>query len=159
MDPRNPNEALYGPGNSTTSTPGSTTTNQYRTRLPEWSFAGRISGSYQLPWGILYAGSFTAQSGEWFGRDVAVRDSNNATLNITVEPHVDRYPWVKLFDNRVSKRFKIFGGQQIEAMVDLFNTLNVNTITAQTNRNGSAYLQPTTITAPRVARLSFKYKF
>lgn len=159
MDPRNPNEALYGPGNSTTSTPGSTTTNQYRSRLPEWSFAGRVSGSYQLPWGILYAGSFTAQSGEWYGRDVAVRDSNNATVYVTVEPHVDRYPWVNIFDNRVSKRFKIFGGQQIEAMVDLFNTLNVNTITAQTNRNGSAYLQPTTITAPRVARLSFKYKF
>ena len=90
---------------------------------------------------------------------MAVRDSNNATLYVTVEPHVDRYPWVNLFDNRISKRFSLFGGQQIEAMVDVFNTLNVNTITAQTNRNGSAYLQPTTITAPRVARLSLRYKF
>ena len=46
-----------------------------------------------------------------------------------------------------------------QAMLDVFNTLNVNTVTAQTNRNGSAYLQPTTITAPRVLRLSLKYRF
>lgn len=159
IDPRNPNEALYGPGNFDSAAPGSGTTNQYRRRLPEWSYAMRFSGSYQLPWGILYAGTFTAQSGEWFGRDIQVRDANNAVVNITVEPQVARYPWVKLFDNRLSKRVKTFGTQQVEAMLDVFNSLNINTITAQTNRNGSAYLQPTEIVAPRVLRLSLRYKF
>jgi hypothetical protein len=64
-----------------------------------------------------------------------------------------------IWDNRVSKRFKTWGNQSAEGLFDLFNTLNVNTITAQTNRNGSTYQQPTTIIAPRVFRLGVRYKF
>jgi hypothetical protein len=44
-------------------------------------------------------------------------------------------------------------------MVDIFNTANINAITAQTNRSGGAYLQPTEIIAPRVARVSVRYRF
>ena len=32
----------------------------------------------------------------------------------------------------------------------MFNSLNINTVTSQTNRNGSTYLQPTEIISPRV---------
>jgi hypothetical protein len=35
----------------------------------------------------------------------------------------------------------------------------VTTVTAQTNRNGSTYLRPTTIIAPRVARVGLRYRF
>ena len=42
----------------------------------------------------------------------------------------------------------------------MFNTLNVNTVTAQSNRSGAAtYLQPTEIIAPRVFRLGVRYRF
>ena len=157
--PRNPNEALYGPGSFDSAAPCTGNTNQCRQRPPEWSYAMRFSGTYQLPWGLLVASSYTAQSGEWFSRDVTVRDANNANVVISVEPQAGRYEWVNLWDNRISKRVTIFGSQTIEGMVDVFNTLNVNTITAQTNRMGSAYLQPTTITAPRVLRLSARYRF
>jgi len=57
------------------------------------------------------------------------------------------------------KRFKTFGNQSVEGIVDLFNSLNTNTITNQTNRNGSTYLQPTEIIAPRVFRLGVRYRF
>jgi hypothetical protein len=157
--PRNPNEALYGPGTFDSAAPCTANNNQCRQRLPEWSYAMRFSGTYQLPWGLLVASSFTAQSGEWFSRDVQVRDANGANVVISVEPQAGRYDWVKVWDNRISKRMTIFGSQTIEGMIDIFNTLNVNTITAQTNRMGSAYLQPTTITAPRVIRLSARYRF
>ena len=119
----------------------------------------RFSGTYQLPWGILYAATFTGQSGEWYGRDVQVRDANGANVTIVAEPHVARYPWVKLWDNRISKRIKTFGPQTLEGMLDVFNTANINAITSQTNRNGAAYLQPTDIIAPRVARVSVRYRF
>ena len=46
-----------------------------------------------------------------------------------------------------------------KASIDLYNSLNTNTITAQTNRNGSTYLQPTTIIAPRIFRLGVRYRF
>jgi hypothetical protein len=78
---------------------------------------------------------------------------------IVVEPQVGRYPWVKIWDNRISKRFKTFGTQTLEGMVDIFNSANIDAVTAQTNRNGGAYLQPTQIIAPRVARVSVRYRF
>jgi hypothetical protein len=70
-----------------------------------------------------------------------------------------RYDWVKLWDNRLSKRIKTFRTQSIEGIFDLFNTLNINTITNQTNLNGSTYLQPTEIIAARVFRLGVRYRF
>ncbi len=173
INPRNPNEALYGPGDYTgnnASTPGAASSNPYRTRLPEWSYAFRVSGTYQLPWGLLYAASFTGQSGEWFGRDVQVRDALNQVVNVRVDPHFDRFDWTKLFDNRISKRVKTVGNQSIEGIVDVFNTLNVNTVTELSGlsvstttggatRSGSTFMQPTEIIAPRVFRVSLRYKF
>ena len=154
--PRNPNEELYGPSDFDDVRNGQ---GAYRQRLPEWSYAMRLSGTYQFPWGILYASSFTAQSGEWYSREVRIRDANGANVDIRVEPQAGRYEWVKLWDNRISKRIRTFGNHTLEGMLDIFNTANVNTITEQTNRNGSAYLQPTEIIAPRVLRVSVRYKF
>lgn len=86
-----------------------------------------------------------------------------ATITITspirVEPHAARYDWVKVWDNRVSKRFGLPGGQSVEAMFYLFNSLNVNTITEQVNRHGPTFLQPTELIAPRVFRLGVRYRF
>ena len=107
----------------------------------------------------MYASSYTAQSGEWFGRDVQVRDALGNNVSIRVDPQAGRYDWVRLWDNRISKRFNTFGNQTIEGILDVFNSLNTNSITTQTNRVGSTYLQPTEIVAPRVMRLSVRYKF
>ena len=153
---RNPNEDLYGPATFTNVAAGN---GGYRTRLPEWSYAMRLSGTYQFGWGILYASSFTAQSGEWFAREVRIRDANGANVDIQVESQAGRYDWVKLWDNRISKRVNLPKGQSIEGMLDIFNTGNVNTITEQTNRNGNTYLEPTEIIAPRVMRVSVRYRF
>jgi hypothetical protein len=156
--PRSPNEALYGPGDNDTATGGSNA-NPFRHRAPEWNYAVRLSGTYQLPFGLMYAASFVGQSGDWYGRDVQIRDANNTLVTVRVKAHVARYDWVKLWDNRISKRFKLWGNQSVEGLFDLFNTLNVNTITNQTTRNGSTYLQPTEIIAPRVFRVGMRYKF
>ena len=90
----------------------------------------RLSGTYQLPWGVMYGSSLGMQSGDYFFREVQIRDANNVNVAIRVEPQADRYAWTKLWDNRISKRFKTFGNQSLEGQFDLFNTLNTNTITA-----------------------------
>jgi hypothetical protein len=156
--PRNPNEALHGPqsGNISGNNVG---TGNYQRSAASWNYVLRLSGSYQLPWGITYASSFAAQSGEYFFREVQIRDALNTNIAIRVESQAGRYGWTKIWDNRVSKRFKTFGNQSVEGIVDLFNSLNVNTITSQTNRSGSTYLQPTGIIAPRVFRLGVRYHF
>ena len=156
--PRNPNEALYGPqsGNISGSNLG---TGNFQFARSSWNYAMRVSGSYQLPWGLMFASSFLSQSGEPHFREVQIRDASNTNIAIRVESQAGRYESTKIWDNRLSKRFKTFGNQSIEGIIDLFNSLNTNTITDQTNRNGSTYLQPTGIIAPRVFRLGVKYRF
>jgi hypothetical protein len=150
--PRNPNEALYGPGTGTGA-------GSYQFARPSWNSAIRLSGTYRLPWGINFASAFLAQSGDYFFREVQIRDALNTLIAIRIQPQAGRYEWTKIWDNRFSKRLKTFGSQTVEGTFDLFNTMNFNTITAQTNRVGSTFLQPTEILAPRVFRLGVRYRF
>lgn len=151
--PRNPNENAWGPLSGT----GNNAV--YRRNVPEWNYALKLSGTYQLPWGMTYGTSLTAQSGAYYGREAQVRDALNQTVTIEIEPHVGRYDWVKIWDNRIAKKFNIGAGQSIEGTFDFFNTLNSNVILTQVNRNGPDYLKPTEIMAPRVFRLGVRYRF
>ncbi len=154
--PRNPNEALYGPGTATGNNYG---VQNFQFARKSWNHAMRLSGTYLLPWGITFASSFQAQSGDYFFREVQIRDANNTLVPIRIDPQAGRYDWTKIWDNRISKRFKTFRNQSVEATFDLFNTLNANTVTAQTNRIGATYLQPTEILAARVFKIGFRYRF
>jgi hypothetical protein len=155
--PRNPNEALYGPGTTTGNNYG---VQNFQFARPSWNQAMRLSGTYLLPWSITFASSFTAQSGDYFFREVQIRDANGTNVPIRITPQAGRYEWTKIWDNRVSKRIKTFGNQSVEGEINVYNTLNMNTVTSQTNRVGSAaYLQPTAILAARVFRLGVKYRF
>jgi hypothetical protein len=151
--PRNPNEALHGPQD------GGTGTGSYGHRADSWNYAMRLSGTYMLPWNITFASSLLAQSGDYFFREVQIRDALGTNVLIRVDPQAGRYEWTKIWDNRLSKRIKTFGSQTLEGEINVYNTLNLNTITGQTNRNGSTYLQPTDIIAARVMKIGVKYRF
>jgi hypothetical protein len=108
---------------------------------------------------VTFASSLLAQSGDYFFREVQIRDAVGTNVAIRVNPQAGRYPWTKIWDNRLSKRFKTFGNQTLEGELNVYNTLNLNTITAQNNRIGSTYLQPTAILAARVFKLGVRYRF
>ena len=151
--PRNPNEVLYGPGTGTGA-------GSYQFARPSWNYAIRLSGTYLLPWNITFGSSLQAQSGDYFFREVQIRDALNTNVAIRITPQAGRYEWTKIWDNRFSKRIKTIGSQSIEGEVNIYNTLNLNTITDQNNRVGaSTYLQPTEILAARVIKLGVKYRF
>jgi hypothetical protein len=155
--PRNPNEELYGTGTTTGNNYGIT---NFQKAMPSWNYAVRVSGTYSLPWGLTYGSSLNAQSGDYFFREIQVRDAVNANVAIRVNPQAGRYGWTKIWDNRISKRFKTWGNQSFDAEFNVYNSLNVNTITNQNNRVGATtFLQPTEIIAPRVMRVGVKYRF
>jgi hypothetical protein len=154
--PRNPNEELYGTGTTTGNNYGIT---NFQRAAASWNYAFRVSGTYSLPWGLTYASSLNAQSGDYFVREIQVRDGNNANVVIRVNPQAGRYGWTKIWDNRVSKRIPTWGSQSLDLEFNVYNTLNVNTITEQNNRMGATYLEPTEIVAPRVMRVGVKYRF
>jgi uncharacterized membrane protein len=63
---------------------------------PSWNYALRLSGIYQLPWGLTCSSSFTAQSGDDFFREIQVRDGLNA--NVTEREHGHRTDQPQRFD-------------------------------------------------------------
>ncbi|MGQ0734819.1 MAG: carboxypeptidase regulatory-like domain-containing protein [Acidobacteriota bacterium] len=149
--PRNPNEA------------------RYNWELPETHQTVRLSGTRDLPWDMLFASTFSAQSGEYFPRTVQVRNALNQVVEVTVEGQAGRYNWVRLLDLRLSKTVRI-GKHSVEGMFDLFNALNTSVVLRQINRNGPDYLRPastggidaaaaTAIPAARIFRLSARWKF
>jgi hypothetical protein len=155
--PENPNQLLYN-------------------RIaPQWDQSFRMNGTYDLPWGFRYSATFNAQSGDWYGRTVQLRNALNSTVSLSVEPQVGRYEWVKVWDNRVSKTFKLGDRNSIEGTFDLFNTMNVNTVlrqgTTQTaGASNATYGKPvsgggidasaaSSIVAPRIFRLGARWRF
>ncbi|MDP1572159.1 MAG: carboxypeptidase regulatory-like domain-containing protein [Vicinamibacterales bacterium] len=148
--PRNPNEVLYGAG--------TVAGQNYMYNEPEWNHALKVSGTYALPWGIQYGSALTVQSGGYYYREVQARNALNAAVTVRF-PKAGQYETVNIWDNRISKRFGLPAGQSIEAMFDLFNSLNSNVILAQVLRNGPTFGQPTEIMAPRVYRLGVRYRF
>ena len=115
---------------------------------------------------------------------LSLRDGRGSNVNLRVEGIAGRYPWVKLWDNRVSKAFKIGDKQTIEAQWDMFNTLNTSALqswpTTQTARRpgrrtacncgSDSFHKPivtggidasaaSPIVAPRIFRLGVRYRF
>jgi hypothetical protein len=172
-NPQNPNEAMYGYANPTLSSSGPTAYGP-----STWDQAIKMNGSYQLPFGLMWSTSFTAQSGQWINLGVQAKNALGTNVTQIVQYHYQRLPWVNVWDHRFSKKFKIGERQSIEGDFDLFNSMNINTITGVSTTgfasgsnvaaigtsnfqalNGGYVLKPTDIVSPRIFQLSVKYKF
>jgi len=152
-NPLNPNQALYGFQTNTTNAPINGT-------LPIWSNSLKMSGTYQLPFGLLYASTLTTQSGDWYNRLAQVTDALGTKVTQTVEGEFFRHDRVTLWDNRVGKRFNIREKSTFEISTDIYNTLNTNAVTdMSTTSNSSSYLKPTAIIPARIAKIGLKWKF
>jgi hypothetical protein len=89
---------------------------------------------------------------------------------VRVEAQAGRYPWIKLWDNRISKTFKLGERSSIEGFVDVFNTLNSSAVRSQVNVNGPDYLKPisaggidasaaSSILTARIMKIGARWKF
>jgi hypothetical protein len=185
-DPQNPNELYYHADNKTlqTTSPYTAPFTEAFYGPPTWDQALKMNGTYELPFGFQWASTFTAQSGQWLNRGVQVRNALGANVIQTVAFHTDRLPTVNLWDQRFTKKFKIGDRQSIEAYYELFNTMNVNTITqagttltttlnaagtapgyapaigtAPFVANNNSPYRPATIVSPRISQFTVKYRF
>jgi hypothetical protein len=172
VDPLNPNELYYHYDNRGLSTSSTTTSGTGETGYAPtaWDHGIKLVGIYALPWwGVQWANTFDVQSGAWFNRGVQVKNAQNVNVTQTVAYNVGRYPWVNLWSQRLVKRFKIAERQTLEASWDLFNVLNINTVTDQGTtigtstfygNNGTLYKPNSNgIVSPRVTQIGIKYRF
>jgi hypothetical protein len=128
----------------------------------------RISGSYELPYGISFAGSMLANNGYPYVSTYSLSRAAAATQGITLtratqtiqlsERGEERFPNVTMVDLRLSRRFR-FGTRSFQPTIDFFNVTNTDTKDNQNNAVGANYLLPTSILAPRIIRIGFSLNF
>ena len=159
ITPRNPNEQRYrAQSNRALSLPDAAD-------LPGRPLQRHLRAAVAVPG----RGHVHRPAGEYFPRIVQVRNALNTLVNVPWEGQAGRYEWVKLADLRFSKLFR-FGKHSIEGMFDLFNVTNTSVVLRRVTTNGPNYLQPLAtggidaasanpIPAPRIFRLSVRYKF
>jgi hypothetical protein len=125
----------------------------------EWLF--KASGVYLFPYQINVSANFEHRSGNPQARTVLFRGGRQIpSITVPVEPLGSiRLPNLNLLDLRLEKRFRLTRAQNVAVRVNVFNALNINTVTNRVVRSGATYLFPTAIVLPRILDFSASYNF
>jgi hypothetical protein len=123
-----------------------------------WAFS--LTGSYQLPYRIVFSGKYTASDGSPLTRTLSVSALQQGTETVWVQPRgTDRTEVVNKFvDIRFARRFQI-GFANLEGTLDVFNLLNANHVTGQIEAVGSTIGRPNRILTPRIVRFGVTARF
>jgi Carboxypeptidase regulatory-like domain len=130
--------------------------------------AFRMSGSYELPKAIVFAGSLIANSGYPYQTTYQITRATaaaqgitltRATQTITLSDRGDeRFSPVRELDLRISRIFR-FGSRRITPEINFFNIGNGAPIVALNTGVGGTYLAPSEILAPRIIRIGVSVDF
>jgi hypothetical protein len=124
-----------------------------------WSF--NLSGSYELPYGVVFSGKYTARAGEPLVRTINVTGLPQGPENLIYvqQRGEDRTETVtKFLDVRLAKRFTV-GTSRFEGTFDVFNLLNANHVLDQTTAVGTTLGRPTRVMTPRIIRFGVTARF
>jgi hypothetical protein len=145
----------------------------------------KVSGSYMLPYSILFGANYRISSGQPITRTFAVPTCSasvttgcvNQNLTINAEPRgAVELPALGTMDLRAGRSFQANSGSLIELTMDVYNVTNANTTyevrrgTGRTSVNYAAdttqpttqiatFLSPTGILGPRIIRFNITYWF
>ena len=131
-----------------------------------WEWVGGLSGTYVFPYDISLAANYRHGSGTPQARTVSLRAPQSGTILVDAEPIGSiRLPNINLVDFRLEKSFRLLNNHKIAARLNVYNVMNVNTVTARSVLSGVSYLQPlvggqTPATLlPRIFELAASYSF
>ncbi|MEZ5316147.1 MAG: TonB-dependent receptor [Vicinamibacterales bacterium] len=136
----------------------------------------KASGSYELPYQILFGANMRVQSGLPITRQVDITGLTQGTVRVNAEPRGSvTLPKLFTLDVRAGKFFDI-GTNRIEVSMDVYNLTNANTVydvrtlTGTTNVRFAgdpsqpvtqipSFLSPTGFLGPRIIRFNVTYSF
>jgi carboxypeptidase family protein len=122
----------------------------------------KVSGSYLFPYDILGSANLLVQSGPVFTRTVLTPEGflNQGQITIYAEPRdeSDRLDTLSTMDLRGSKQFRV-GKGTFEALVEVYNLFNSNTVLSANPLTGPAFGDPTEVLAPRIVRFGGRFSF
>ncbi|HET7220583.1 MAG TPA: TonB-dependent receptor plug domain-containing protein [Vicinamibacterales bacterium] len=138
----------------------------------------KASGTYDLPYKIVFGANFRLQSGLPITRTWAIPSAQlrQGSVTVNAEPRGSQeLDWLPTLDVRGGRYFTI-GGNRIELSIDVYNATNANTVYAVRTNTGlatvrvagdpsnpatqiAAFMSPTAVLSPRVARFNVTYTF
>ena len=120
----------------------------------------KMSGSYLFGWDILASANLLVQSGPVFTRTVMTPGDflNQGPVTVFAEPRdeSDRLDTLSTVDLRGSKQFR-FGNRTFEALVEVYNLFNANTVLDANTLTGPAFGSPLTVLSPRIIRFGGRF--
>jgi hypothetical protein len=133
--------------------------------VPPWSANSqvKVAAVYPLPWNVQVAGTYqnlpgvpilatyTATNAEIkpsLGRDLAAGPNGTATIDL-VAPGTMYDNRINQIDLRFTKGFR-FGKSRLQAMADIYNITNANTVTGVVTAYGPAWLRATQVMGGRL---------
>ena len=121
----------------------------------------KLNGSLRAKWNVVVTPALRMQSGQPFGRTFLAGTANGinyGSQRILAEP-IDsrRQDNIVVLDTRVEKVVRLAKGMSVSGFFDLYNITNSDAASNITWSSGSAFLLPSTIIGPRIARFGLKY--
>jgi len=126
-----------------------------------WEWIGRISGAYILPYQVTISANMENRSGDTGARTVLLSGGTRIpTLVVNAAPiGTLNLPAIRSLDLRAEKAFRLNKGQRLTARINVYNSLNANTVTSWTTRSGTAFKRATAILPARIFEVSASYAF
>ena len=135
----------------------------------------KMSGAYELPYGIQLAGTFVARPGisissnyvvtsALAGRPIVSSTAGAAQITVNlIEPGTMYTDYINTLDMRVARTFR-FGKYRLQGLVDIYNLFNAGTVTTvNTNFAATAatrvWMNPQTIQSSRYVRFGAQLNF
>jgi hypothetical protein len=129
-------------------------------------YLGKLEGSYRFPKGILVSGFYQLLAGTHYTRTVNSTTALGYTLTqgnvvaLTGTRDVNSYPAANDLDVRFGYDLPFMSqNRSVSLDLDIFNVLNINTITSQQILSGSAYGRVLNFIPPRILRFGVKVAF
>ena len=125
----------------------------------EWQ--AKVSGAYNLPFGILASANYDIRSGLRVARQVLFSGGQSIrTISLNVEPiGAFSLPNTHELDVRAAKRVNLGAARSVELRFDIYNVLNKATVTTMTLQSGASYQRPSVILFPRILQIGATFNF
>jgi len=129
----------------------------------------KLGGTYDLPWHFTTSANFQHYTGYPIQpnlvfsdtRPLAQRELKQGSETVALQAAgTSRLPSVNLLSFRISRPFSVWESRlTVEPLVDLLNIGNSHTVVSEVTSFGSAYLKPSDLLHPFVAKFGLRVKF
>ncbi len=132
----------------------------------DWVFKG--TGSYAMPWDVMFSAILDVTSGTTGVRTNIFRSADPdggpalrqlSTVTLRLEPYGSQPTPIKTGMNFRASKFFNLGRGRLQTAVDLFNAFNSDAVWAATYASGPTYGYANTMTKPRTVQLLASYRF